>query len=849
MRQSRRKTLSALLSFVLLIPMHIVSVSAEDTEPEAAEEIQQTSESSEDEQLEMTAEEDLDSELQENEDPHEQPEEQAPEQNESEPGNSGAETEIVPSTAEESLGPEEEMQENPEEDPDQPEKTPQDDSKTEESEDEEPKDSQPEEQVPAVRYQVHLSGSGWTKSYSAGESSAEGRIEAFRISADDLGGQIIYQSHVQDYGWMNEVSIGAVSGTSGQNRQIEALRIGLSGNAAEKYDITYRVKINEYGWTDWALNGAQCGSEGYSLSLRSMEIILVPKGSVESDPSLCFFKKAGMRIQAHVQSNGWMSSVGNGRTAGTTGHSLRLEALRISLPNALKQLGDVLAAAHVSNIGWMEPVGSGQIIGTTGRSQSIQAIRVSLTGQLAELYDIRYRVHVRNIGWLNYAFNGDTAGTVGYDLAVEAVEILLEKKRGLFPGSGVVSGREAAYEYKRIQYMAHVAHEGWQALVNSPKTAGTVGKSRQMEALKVSLPAELAELGGLNVTVHVQNKGWLDPVESGFTAGTTGESLRIEGIRITLSGQLAAMYDIYYRTHVQGIGWLGWTRNGGLAGSEGCSRWIEAVQIDLVDKVYAKYTLSKSYTTLKLGGNTAALISILKGNLGANMSGFGGYSVPTAYRNALMNEVLSIQNSGYKVGFVMIDLGSERGVACNADQKLYSASSVKGLYIGALLSQNRAAYNNDRANMQTILRTSDNALYSALGNKYGFSYIRNWCNSTGIDSNVCANLYTYYSARDMAKLWVKMDEFFSSGSYGTEIGTWYQNPNRSPIHSQLGGRYITRSKAGWIAESGYSAAVDGGIIYSTKGTYIITVISNLPGSLDRLNGIVNILENIHSSMN
>ncbi|MDO4520789.1 MAG: hypothetical protein Q4B44_04020, partial [Erysipelotrichaceae bacterium] len=304
MRQSRRKTLSALLSFVLLLPMHIVSVSAEDTETEAAEEIQQTSESSEDVQPEMTAEEDQDPELQENEDPQEQQEEQATEQPEPEMSDHIIEEEDLSDAAEDEENQEisdEDVTEFTEEesfiDESQPQDDiPEEDNDTDNNSEEEQEEPAEEIKEPSILYQLHLSNVGWTQNYQNGETSAEGRIEAFRIISEDLNGQISYQSHVQNIGWMSEVSSGAVSGTTGQNRQIEALRIFLSGDAVNEYDVAYRVKIREYGWTGWALNGDQCGSEGYSLSLLGLEVRLVPKGSVESDPDSCFFKKSGMTI-------------------------------------------------------------------------------------------------------------------------------------------------------------------------------------------------------------------------------------------------------------------------------------------------------------------------------------------------------------------------------------------------------------------------------------------------------------------------------------------------------------------------------------------------------------------------
>ena len=45
---------------------------------------------------------------------------------------------------------------------------------------------------------------------------------------------------------------GKLSGTEGQARSIEAIKIKLTGAEAENYDIYYRVHSQSYGWLGWA---------------------------------------------------------------------------------------------------------------------------------------------------------------------------------------------------------------------------------------------------------------------------------------------------------------------------------------------------------------------------------------------------------------------------------------------------------------------------------------------------------------------------------------------------------------------------------------------------------------------
>lgn len=80
---------------------------------------------------------------------------------------------------------------------------------------------------------------------------------------------------------------------------------------------------------------------------------------------------------AHVQDLGWIDQTRDdeGRTViGTTGRSLRLEAVRLT-PYA-PELYTVWCQAHVQNIGWMAPVRDGETCGTTGRSLRLEAVRI-----------------------------------------------------------------------------------------------------------------------------------------------------------------------------------------------------------------------------------------------------------------------------------------------------------------------------------------------------------------------------------------------------------------------------------------------------------------------------------------
>lgn len=290
---------------------------------------------------------------------------------------------------------------------------------------------------PSVTYQTHVQDYGWQEWKNDGEMSGTSgqskRLEGINIKLQNLSGSVEYQTHVQDIGWQGWKSNGAMAGTSGQSKRLEAIKIKLSGDAANKYDIYYRVHAQDYGWLGWAKNGESAGSEGYSKRLEGIEIKLVKKGGAAPGSTSRPFVCKTITYQTHVQNIGWQAEKADGEVSGTSGQSLRLEAIKIKLGSSID--GGLTYATHVQDIGWQSFVSNGQLSGTSGQSKRLEAIKINLTGNATNQYDIYYRVHAQNLGWLGWAKNGQSAGTAGYSYRLEAIQIVLVPKGGNAPGS------------------------------------------------------------------------------------------------------------------------------------------------------------------------------------------------------------------------------------------------------------------------------------------------------------------------------------------------------------------------------------------------------------------------------
>lgn len=290
---------------------------------------------------------------------------------------------------------------------------------------------------PSISYQTHVQDYGWQSWKSNGEVSGtvgqSKRLEGINIKLSNINGSIEYKTHVQDIGWQDWKSNGQMSGTSEQSKRLEAIKVKLSGEAANQYDVYYRVHAQDYGWLDWAKNGESAGTEGYSKRLEGIQIVLVKKGeNAPGSTSRPFIYKM-IKYQTHVQNIGWQGEKADGEMSGTTGQSLRLEAIKIQLSSSID--GGIVYKTHVQDYGWLNFVTNGQASGTTGQAKRLEAIQMQLTGNAKNQYDLYYRVHAQNFGWLGWAKNGESAGTAGYSYRLEGIQIVLVPKGGNAPGS------------------------------------------------------------------------------------------------------------------------------------------------------------------------------------------------------------------------------------------------------------------------------------------------------------------------------------------------------------------------------------------------------------------------------
>lgn len=285
-----------------------------------------------------------------------------------------------------------------------------------------------------IKYSTYVEDSGWQGAVAPGNTSGtvgqSKAVDALRIdnSLSAQGISVNYSSY-NGSAWSSEVSNGAVSGSESNSPALEAVKIKLTGTKASAFDVYYRVHSKVFGWLGWAKNGEVAGSTGFGLPVEGIEIVFVQAGGKAPGSTTNASVDASqitISLRTYVKGQGWTEPVA-GSVSGTTGQSTPIEAIDLVVTDPTGLSGAV-GEAHVQNIGWQGEANVNDAIGTTEQGLNLEAFKYRLVGPAAYAYDINYRAHVSNIGWKNWTANNLAAGTSGGNLPVEAADIVLTKK-------------------------------------------------------------------------------------------------------------------------------------------------------------------------------------------------------------------------------------------------------------------------------------------------------------------------------------------------------------------------------------------------------------------------------------
>ena len=526
----------------------------------------------------------------------------------------------------------------------------------------------------------------------AGTSGKSLRLEAMNIKLlnnEDKNLHIKYQVHVQEEGWQDWRTDGEMAGTSGKSLRLEAIQIKIIKkqkrgrlcidtpvNGSTYYD-SETSNITVSGWKmanvsntyikayvddkeidsktiqyyerqdvineiiEYGTNG-QNPTPGYSFNIdiskfnggsHTIKIELYYDNTVltTTNTTFNFDKNLHVQYMTHVQDEGWQDWKKDGEVAGTSGKSLRLEAMNIKLLNNKDKNLHIKYQVHVQDDGWQDWKTDGEMAGTSGRSLRLEAIRILLDN--SEDYSIMYRVHVQDEGWQDWRTDGEMAGTSGKSLRLEAIQIKIVKKTiNSIVKIETPSQNTSYYAFENPTItvsgwkMANVSNTYIKAYVDNKEIdSETIQYYERQDIIKSNtnygtdsqnlLPGykfdiDISKLEGGNHTIkvemyyknsvvtsevrnfnidinphiiysaHVKDIGWQDYVQDGEIAGTVGKSLRVEALKIKLVN-VPSTAHIKYRAYVYGNGWQNYVKDGEVAGTTGQDRMIEAIQIKI----------------------------------------------------------------------------------------------------------------------------------------------------------------------------------------------------------------------------------------------------------------------------
>lgn len=105
-----------------------------------------------------------------------------------------------------------------------------------------------------------------------------------RNQPEGMTGTLSYQVNVSGLGWLDWAENLVETGTTDTAAPVEAVRMKLTGQLAENYDVYYSVLQTDV-WTPWAKNEETAGAEGQGLMVTGIKVSIVTKGG-EQPPDI-----------------------------------------------------------------------------------------------------------------------------------------------------------------------------------------------------------------------------------------------------------------------------------------------------------------------------------------------------------------------------------------------------------------------------------------------------------------------------------------------------------------------------------------------------------------------------------
>lgn len=139
-------------------------------------------------------------------------------------------------------------------------------------------------------YSVFQNDTDWTeyvKDNTCKAVSNGNYVTAMRATLENqptgMTGTISYQVNLSGSGWLEWQENRAEAGASTGKQPLEAVKVKLTGELAEKYDVYYSVYQNG-SWTELVMNGETAGVEAQGLRVDGLRVTITKKGETPKEP-------------------------------------------------------------------------------------------------------------------------------------------------------------------------------------------------------------------------------------------------------------------------------------------------------------------------------------------------------------------------------------------------------------------------------------------------------------------------------------------------------------------------------------------------------------------------------------
>lgn len=217
---------------------------------------------------------------------------------------------------------------------------------------------------------------------------------------------------------------------------------------------------------------------------------------------------------------------------------------------------------------------------------------------------------------------------------------------------------------------------------------------------------------------------------------------------------------------------------------------------------------------------------------------------------------------GWQFGYLLVDLGTGRGLASNLDARAYGASSFKAPYavylcetqldtglaqLDTYVSEWRATgfmdeeYVTDgidsyplEALVSDSIICSGNDPYRILRATYDSYALNDWLAGLGLSSELTDDWFPTYSTRESALLWLHTADYLSSDAASAPwLSSLLEQTETSFLRNALGSLASNvRDKAGWYADDdpAFCGIRDAGVVTVHGRAYLVCAMSSAPYS-------------------